>query len=426
TIQGNDESRVTSLVWGRRGGEATGRLLSSSVDGSVFEWDLFYLQQKIVLDTVGIPIWQMAMEPSVDAKNTENNSSEFAVNGHLDQNDSSDSALSNIDDGDNSEDEDGSTNTISSYHVNDFQRLVLACDDGSVRLYNVPESGALTYYRSLPRVSGDGATLESVPDLVKAMYLNVESFPCVRLLNLSGEIGCSRYPMIQNFTRVAGALVESNGVNNDLQELSPDRKFTQDDFAPYSNHNHDWNPAGSGIMWNKYNFPVFLLSEESTNTLQKKKMRRLAMDINQLLQNSTLLCSVWTSLPPLKNGSTEHLKPLILAIASQDSASFFWDRSLGSDSPISGLIALLTAVDALSHIHGLSKLKKQLVFAVFNGEAWGYLGSRKFLQELDEGAASVNGISSLMIDQALEIGSIGKAILEEYPSFYVHVEGQRW
>lgn len=39
------------------------------------------------------------------------------------------------------------------------------------------------------------------------------------------------------------------------------------------------------------------------------------------------------------------------------------------------------------------------MFAVFNGEAWGYLGSRKFLQELDEGADSVNGISSLMIDQ---------------------------
>ena len=96
----------------------------------------------------------MAIEPSDDAKNTENNSSEFAVDGHPNQNDSSDSDLSNIDDGDNSEDEDGSTNTRSSYHVNDFQRLALACDDGSVRLYNVPESGALTYYRSLPGVSG--------------------------------------------------------------------------------------------------------------------------------------------------------------------------------------------------------------------------------------------------------------------------------
>lgn len=91
----------------------------------------------------------MAIEPSEDAKNTENNSS-----GHPNQNDSSDSDLSNIDDGDNSEDEDDSANTKSSYNVNDLQRLALACDDGSVRLYNVPESGALTYYRSLPRVSG--------------------------------------------------------------------------------------------------------------------------------------------------------------------------------------------------------------------------------------------------------------------------------
>ncbi|AQK55162.1 Nicastrin-like precursor [Zea mays] len=341
-----------------------------------------------------------------------------------------------------------------------------------------------------PVVPGDGATLESVPDLVKAMYLNVESFPCVRLLNLSGEIGCSNPgsekviapivrlrkgsdQLVQPSTillsldqmsdfflrvsndpelhqKVAGVLVESNGVNNDLQELSPDRKFPQDDFAPYSNHSHDWNPAGSGIMWNKYNFPVFLLSEESTNTLQKISEKNektgngykanvaefdLVMQTTKAQTHDSASClkeqsclplgghSVWTSLPPLNNGSTEHPKPLILAIASQDSASFFRDRSLGSDSPISGLIALLTAVDALSHIHGLSKLKKQLVFAVFNGEAWGYLGSRKFLQELDEGAASVNGISSLKIDQVLEIGSVGKAILEEYPSFYVHAEG---
>jgi hypothetical protein len=49
TIQGNAESRITSLVWGRSGSGAAGRLLSSSVDGSVTEWDLFHLQQKVVL-----------------------------------------------------------------------------------------------------------------------------------------------------------------------------------------------------------------------------------------------------------------------------------------------------------------------------------------------------------------------------------------
>ncbi|PAN08097.1 hypothetical protein PAHAL_1G387100 [Panicum hallii] len=341
-----------------------------------------------------------------------------------------------------------------------------------------------------PAVSGDGATLESVPDLVKAMYLNIESFPCVRLLNLSGEIGCSNPgsekiiapivrltkgsdQLVQPSTvllpldqmsdfllrvsndpefhqKVSGVLIESNGANNNLQELSPDRKFPQDAFAPYSNRSHDWNPAGSGILWNRYDFPVFLLSEESTRILQKVSEKNkktdngykanvaefdLVMQTTKAQTHDSASClkersclplgghSVWASLPPIKNGSTEHHKPIILAITSQDSASFFRDRSIGSDSPISGLIALLTAVDALSHIRDLSNLKKQLVFAVFNGEAWGYLGSRKFLQELDKGADSVNGINSLMIDQVLEIGSVGKAVIEEYPSFYVHAAG---
>ena len=34
-------------------------------------------------------------------------------------------------------------------------------------------------------------SLESVPDLEKSMYMVVDGYPCVRLLNLSGEIGCS-------------------------------------------------------------------------------------------------------------------------------------------------------------------------------------------------------------------------------------------
>ena len=54
-----------------------------------------------------------------------------------------------------------------------------------------------------------------------------------------------------------------------------------------------------------------------------------------LFKSSYLKGSVWASLPPIKNGSTEHQKPIVLAITSQDSASFFRDRSIGSDSPIS-------------------------------------------------------------------------------------------
>lgn len=49
TIHGNPNSRVSSLVWCRSGSNSTpsGRLFSSSIDGSVSEWDLFDLQQKV-------------------------------------------------------------------------------------------------------------------------------------------------------------------------------------------------------------------------------------------------------------------------------------------------------------------------------------------------------------------------------------------
>jgi U3 small nucleolar RNA-associated protein 4 len=96
----------------------------------------------------------MAMEPGYDQLFPGSKSSECAANGHANQNGRADSELSYVDDGDSSDDEDDSAKTSSSYRVNEFQRLALACDDGSVRLYNVPESGALTYYRSLPGVSG--------------------------------------------------------------------------------------------------------------------------------------------------------------------------------------------------------------------------------------------------------------------------------
>ncbi|KAB2061740.1 hypothetical protein ERO13_A10G100500v2 [Gossypium hirsutum] len=39
----------------------------------------------------------------------------------------------------------------------------------------------------------------------------------------------------------------------------------------------------------------------------------------------------------------------------------------------------------------------QLVFIVFTGEAWGYLGSRRFLLELDQQPDAVHGLNSSLI-----------------------------
>ncbi|KAI3515691.1 hypothetical protein L1887_14594 [Cichorium endivia] len=82
-------------------------------------------------------------------------------------------------------------------------------------------------------------------------------------------------------------------------------------------------------------------------------------------------------------------------MASMDSASFFRDKSLGAPSPLSGFISLLAAVDTLSQFENLDTLSKRLVIVVFTGEAWGYLGSRIFLHELDQHTDVVNGINHI-------------------------------
>ncbi|RZC74865.1 hypothetical protein C5167_050343 [Papaver somniferum] len=267
-------------------------------------------------------------------------------------------------------------------------------------------------------------TLESVPDLEQSMYLTVNGYPCVRLLNLSGEIGCARLAR-----KVAGVLVESSTkLQNESKGFSPVEKFSQAEFSPYQKLNYEWNPLGSSIMWNSYNFPIFLLDEDSTAVLQKiadkneKNKQAYKVDVAEfnlvmqttksgthdsescLKQQSCLPLggySVMSSLPPIDVSSTQKPKSIVLAMASIDSASFFRDKSPGADSPLSGMISLVAAVDALSHLGDLDELNKQLVFLFFTGEAWGYLGSRRFLAELDMGTDAVHGLNSSLIEMDL-------------------------
>ncbi|KAJ8551714.1 hypothetical protein K7X08_021729 [Anisodus acutangulus] len=330
-------------------------------------------------------------------------------------------------------------------------------------------------------------SFQSVPDLEKSMYMAIDGYPCVRLLNLSGEIGCSnpgRANIVAPVTRfktanklaepsallvsidqfedlfarlsndadfsrhVVGVLVESGSqLPNGLKGFSPDKKFPQSEFAPYQSGNFEWNPTGSGLMWKAYNFPVFLLSNSSTLALQEvalkneKRKKSYTVDVadfdlvmqttksgtqdsGSCLREQTCLplggYSVWSALPPIIVSSSKKAKPMILTVASMDAASFFRDKSVGADSPISGLISLLAVVDALSRVDGLGDLDKQLVFAVFTGEAWGYLGSRRFLLELDQHSDAVSGLDSALIEMVLEIGSVGKGFAQDDKTFFAH------
>ncbi|KAL0695503.1 hypothetical protein Bca4012_062683 [Brassica carinata] len=134
-IHGDPKSRISYLAWVSAGTKGSSRLFSSSIDGTISEWDLFDLKQKVVLDSIGVSIWQMAVAPP---------STEAGGKGpELVQNEKSD-------DEEESETED---ELVTKSEVCD-RHLAAACDDGCVRIYSISESEKLSYYRSLPRVSG--------------------------------------------------------------------------------------------------------------------------------------------------------------------------------------------------------------------------------------------------------------------------------
>ncbi|KAH7352865.1 hypothetical protein KP509_19G068000 [Ceratopteris richardii] len=128
--------------------------------------------------------------------------------------------------------------------------------------------------------------------------------------------------------------------------------------------------------------------------------------------------SVWSSLPPISSSSS---KEIVLVITSMDSASIFRDTTLGADSPLSGLVALLASLDALANISSPENWNRQLVVAVFTGEAWGYLGSRQFLNQLSSGGSSVQGLDQSRIYQILEVGSVAQAMDNV---FYAHFQNE--
>jgi hypothetical protein len=151
------------------------------------------------------------------------------------------------------------------------------------------------------------SSLRSVPDLEAAMYATIDGWPCVRLLTIDGEIGCSnpgRQLVIAPIQRlaaaedavlgkhavlllpaafegfmqrlegdpllseqVAGVLLEADNLLNGshaLRQFSPSPKFPQAEWADEVDRAYQWNPPGSDIARKRLQLPVYLLSENGT------------------------------------------------------------------------------------------------------------------------------------------------------------------
>ncbi|GAB5365990.1 hypothetical protein AAMO2058_001106100 [Amorphochlora amoebiformis] len=216
---------------------------------------------------------------------------------------------------------------------------------------------------------------------------------------------------------LAGILVVSAGELPPY--FSPDEKQPQSFMAKARGQiTYDWNPSGDieAFKFKRYGFAIVAISEgDSQVAIDNAKQNENKQNMNEFepfmaefnypmyasgnsidcLADATCLplggFSVWTSLQHLNKSAPP--QPIVLATAMLDSSAFFHDLAFGANAYQSSVVSLLGAITALGRLNSSSdhgcqagnETEKRIVAAFFQGEQFGYIGSRRFARDLAVG-----------------------------------------
>ncbi|XP_053822778.1 nicastrin isoform X1 [Vidua chalybeata] len=217
--------------------------------------------------------------------------------------------------------------------------------------------------------------------------------------------------------------------------FSPGLKCPNDGFGLYSDsygpqfahcNGSEWNPGGSGLSYEDFPFPIFLLQDANETRLIKECFRahnvpegpgaapRFPLCAMQLLAHmhaaaSTVTCmrrsslqsafsinpeivcdplldyNVWSSLQPINaSGRLPPEQRLLLAATRVDSHSFFWNVAPGAEAAVGSFVSLLAAAQALQAAPGAQSLPRNVLFVFFQGESFDYIGSSRLAFDMEQ------------------------------------------
>ena len=283
--------------------------------------------------------------------------------------------------------------------------------------------------------------LDSPSDLAK---LSDERFsPYIVLINPSILSG----PLVQQLSdsgHVSGLILPSvEDPEGRWFNLSPPDGFSEDSRCP--NNVEDcqpetggWNPAGSGLLWSKFSFPIFYLPESETTeglyecqqkyntpplswplcSVEMKANMHAATDSKTCTRRSHLNNNLEPVLfcDPLADinihysvaENTTSNKKVVLVTARLDTVTMFDQTELGFDSPVTGLVTLLSTASLVSRVvreASWSGEVDNILFLLLNGESWDYMGTSRFLYDLEQGEF-VSNLSLADIHTVVELGQL--------------------
>ncbi|KAG0049062.1 hypothetical protein BGZ83_006069 [Gryganskiella cystojenkinii] len=259
--------------------------------------------------------------------------------------------------------------------------------------------------------------------------------------------------------------------------VSPDTTCPNCDFGLYagSTSQYQWNPNGSGLLFQNYDFPIYALNTmdqrntmsynavmQAANTnrfrgynnfplqaLQFHSFMWAAQDAGTCLRKGWCSpvggASVWAT-PSVNITSTDN-KPIIVVSGAMDSRSLFHDLTMGVESSITSMVTLLAVAEALSRSSvPLDSMQKHIIYTLFTAEAWGFSGSQRFVQDIStplnclKPATSgpgcsfpffanldfqrINPANIKAIIEAGQVGGLGSATGTS-PTLYAHIDSSQ-
>ncbi|NWU73065.1 NICA protein, partial [Pterocles burchelli] len=300
--------------------------------------------------------------------------------------------------------------------------------------------------------------------------------PCVRLLNATHQIGCqssisgdtgvihvvekeedlswvladgphppymilldgnlfnrSVLMQLKGTSRVSGLAVDI-AKPSPPQGFSPGLKCPNEGFGVYSKdygpqfancNGTVWNPVGSGLSYEDFDFPIFLLEDAnetqvikqcyqdhnvprdgsgpqyplcamqlfshmhavtSTVTCMRRSSLQSTFSINpEVVCDPLLDYNVWSTLQPINSsGKVEPEKEVIMVATRIDSHSFFWNIAPGAESAVSSFVTHLAAAEALHKASDIHLLQRNIMFTFFQGETFDYIGSSRMVYDMEK------------------------------------------
>ncbi|XP_075699452.1 nicastrin isoform X2 [Rhinoderma darwinii] len=233
--------------------------------------------------------------------------------------------------------------------------------------------------------------------------------------------------------------------------------YGDDHGAQYSHCNGTlWNPLGSGMSYEDFQFPVFLLQDENETEVIKQCYREHNIPVNdtapkyplcamQLISpmhavTSTVTCmrrnsiqmsfsinpavcdylagfNVWSTVKPVNNSGVLAPEDQVVVSASRlDGRSFFWNLAPAAESTVSSLVTQLAAAEAIHKMADAQSLPRNIMFVFFQGEVFDYIGSSRMVYDMEKGKFPIrlNNIHSFV--------ELSQVALRSNSSLWMHTD----